>query len=424
MAFKLANMSNAGNLTPLAVDLIAIFKSLKQTRKYANATKTVACTELSDCINKHLKTNLKVKINPSISCNANMSIPLLTKNNSMWQEIYREWFPEELGKDGDKLVKRSSNGIVLGEINADGTLGGAFSKLKGTINLSHDLVYPRQWKIAEDGAAGITLHEIGHFINYLRALTYTCRSNYILQQLNNSVLGNVPRDIKVKFMKEIASKENLDINDDIDQCAKLDNDKVIVTIFTNAAKRQMLSELGDDVYNARGFESLSDNFAAQHGCGLALVYALDSMPGMSLRKMGTAGDLIANTALLALELGTIILNPAFAAVIGAMVIACYDPAGIIYDDPKDRYRRISDALVDKLRQNRAGDNTILARDITEIQKVMSQYTNSRGQLQTLYEYFTPGGRNNLSVRELNQTLEELNANLLYVSAAKLKALAE
>ena len=420
MAFVLANTKKDGSKSKAASEIIAVIKTLRSGKKYANVKTPTACKELSQVINSNFNTNLVVMINPRISANANMSIPLLTRNNPMWNEMYREYFPEALESTSDKMLARKSSDIIAGEIKADGTLGGDFAKLEGTINISLDMIFVRRWKVTPEGACGVILHEIGHFINFLRALTWTCRTNYVLAQLNQRVLGNVPRDQKIKIMQQISTKEELDIDDDIKQVAKLDNDSTVCTIFVGAMNRKMRSELGDDVYNSRGFESLSDNFAAQHGCGLDLVLALDSMPNMYMSRKTTIKKLLTQIMSLALKIIMWIFIPLYMSLAAVITILSYRRDEVIYDDPKNRFRRIAVEMIATLRENRNGDTTKQIADIEQIFATMENYGEKKGNLQALDEYLTPGGRSAMNIRQLNQTLEDMNANKLYLSAAKFK----
>ena len=180
----------------------------------------------------------------------------------------------------------------------------------------------------------------------------------------------------------------------------------------------MRNELNANIYDVRGFEALSDNFAAQHGAGFDFVIALDTMPSMKYVKKNTTQALLYNSLTTSVRLANFIFAPGLAVIGTIMAIALHMPSEKIYDDPKDRFKRISDNLILTLKDNRNGDNAKLVEEVIQIQKIMDSYHNRRGFIETLYETVTPNGRDSKSLRELNQHLEEFSNNKLYLAAAK------
>lgn len=418
MSFNVEVRNQDGSKTKLSLTIAGIIATLRENMKYANVTKRTECKELSEGINDILDSNFTVIIDPSIAQNANVEIPFIDANNPMWRQTYRDWFSEFLDETADKDLYRTSDGMLVGEIAPDGKLKGYFSKIKSTITISHDMIYPSRWKVTNHGSTGIILHEIGHFVNFLRALGWMCRTNYVLAQAHSRLMGVGDVGQRTQIIKDICKKEQIDIDDSVDTLAKLNNEKTTTTVLVGGMLTKMRNELGADIYDARGFESLSDNFAAQHGNGLDLVLALDSMPGMRFAKKRTIESVIMDVMKTALMVSGMVLNPAQFSFMILITLFFYDPHGKIYDDPRDRYKRVADNLINTLRANRSGNNSKLISDVEQIHKVMEQYKNDRGIYEAIYETITPGGRKSKSLRELNQHLEDFSNNKLYLAAAK------
>lgn len=411
-----------GSYSKLALGLAATFESLRSNMKYAKVTKRTRIPELEKVINQTYNSNFKVVVNPQLRCNANVSMPLGDRNNIMWRELYRDYFSEELDRQGQKDLYKSSDNILTGEITQTGKLKGYFSKLESTITISHDMIFTRNaFRVNKYGAAGIVLHEIGHFMNYLKALGWNVRINYVLTQTHNRLMGVGDRTTRVKIIESITNAEGLDISEDVNTLAKLNDPKTTSTVIVGSMHRKLVNELGNNVFDARGFEALSDNFATQHGCGLDLVKALDAMPGMSMAKKGTVASILTTA------LGTAFMLVAIpvTAPLTVLLTLLYDPESKIYDDPKERIQRINQQLIQQLKENKRTDNSKLIKDIEAVNKIAKQYKkDNRDLIQILNETLMPSGRRNRSLRELNQNLEEFSNNHLYVAAAQLSTLGD
>lgn len=423
MSFDVANRKMDGNKTKQSLTIQGIISTLRDNKKYANIKNPTTCKELTDGINELFNSNFKVTIDPTFSANANVSIPMIDKNNPMWKELYREWFPDFLDSEAEKITYKSMPKDLLGWIDDKGRFQGFISKVASEIKVSYDMIYPRSnWQLKPAGAVGIILHEIGHFTNFFKAMGWSVRNNYILHQVNNRMMCIGDASGRAKMLKKIAKEEDLDIHEDIDYVSKVNDEKTTTTVIVGGTLSKMRNELGADVYDCRGFEALSDNFAASHGNGLDLVIALDTMPGSSFAKKGTVSTLIMQSLKVATILAQVTLNPAATSIFLVLALMTYRPEDKIYDDPKDRFKRVADNLIVNLRERRDEDNAELIKQVESIHSIMEQYHNQRGVIETIYETVMPEGRRSKSLRELNQSLETLASNKLYLAGAKFKQL--
>lgn len=423
MSFNVESRNQDGSKTKLSLTIEGTISTLRENNKYAKVTKRTECKELADTINGIVGSNFKVIIDPTISQNANVTVPLIDRNNPMWKKVLRDWFGSLLDEEGVKAVYRSSDEMVVGEIDSKGKLKGYFKDVESTITVSYDMIYPTaKWPVSAGGSTAIILHEIGHFVNYLRSLGWMYRTNYILGQANERLMGVGDLTKRVEIINGIVKDEKLDLSEDVEYLAKINDDKTLSTVLVGGVLTKMRHELNSDIFDARGFEALSDNFAAQHGNGLDLVMGLDSMPNMKYIKRGTVQRLMLTTLSSSMRVATLVLNPAMASIFTLLSIVFYNPHEKIYDDPIDRFNRVANALILTIRENRDGDNDKLINDVEQIHSILESYTDSTGFIETLYEVMTPVGRTSKTLRELNQHLEEFSNNKLYLAAAKFNRL--
>ncbi|AFI55306.1 hypothetical protein TSMG0023 [Halocynthia phage JM-2012] len=421
MSFDVNNRKMDGDKSVQSLTIQGIILTLRDKMTYANITKPTVCKELTDGINEVFNSNFTVYIDPTISQNANVSIPMIDKNNPMWQQVYRDNYSEHLDSEANKELYRASGKDLTGHIDDKGRFHGFMAKAPSRLTVSLDMLHTKtKWQLKPAGAVGIILHEIGHFTNFMKGLGWSVRTNYVLQQVNNRMMGIGDSSGRVKLLKEVAKSEEINIHDDIDYIANVNDEKTTTTVIVGGLLNRMRSELGSDVYDARGFEALSDNFAASHGNGLDLVIALDTMPGSRFQKFGTTEPLILDGLKGMMMLASAVLNPAGASVLMMLSLMFYAPEKKIYDDPKDRFKRVADNLITSLSSNRKGDNKKLIEQIESIHEIMEQYHNKRGVIESIYETVMPSGRRDRSLRELNQNLEDFASNKLYLAAAKFK----
>lgn len=419
MSFDVQNRKMDGSKSVQSLTIQGIISTLRETTTYANITKPTKCKELTDGINDVFNSNFTVIIDATLSQNANVSIPLIDKNNPMWQQIYRDNFEDYLDSEANKELYRSAGKDLIGFVDDKGRFQGFMSKVHSTITISHDMLFnTKSWQLKPAGAVGIILHEIGHFTNFMKGLGWSVRTNYILHQVNNRMMGIGDASGRKKYLKEVAKAEELNIHDDIDYISTVNDEKTTTAVLVGGVLNRMRNELGADIYAARGFEALSDNFAASHGNGLDLVIALDTMPHSKFQKFGTPESLLLDSMKGLLMLSSLVLNPAGASILMTLAIMFYSPESKIYDDPKDRFKRVADNLITSLKSNRGEDNEVLIEQVESIHSIMEQYHNRRGVIESIYETVTPTGRKSRSLRELNQNLEDFASNKLYLAAAK------
>lgn len=425
MATVLNQVKNSDKYSPMGISLIATLRAIRESGSYAKIKKETVIPELSAIIAKHtLLKNVEVRVDPELRQNAYVMVPMLFKNNPMMYDYWREWFGEELEEDSTKALKKAKapNQLDAWVDRAESKVYGWYQELKIPIVLSYDAIVKLEssWDVTAEEIVGILMHEIGHVFSFLIAMTYTARTNQVLYDAHKQLMGVGSVEDRVRILRQIAGRENIDI-EDAASLAKNNNKDAITTVIVGGLLKQMRSELGNDVYDMRGFEALSDNFATKHGFGLELVTALDKMPSMKSYKAKAAGQFL--NAFMELTINLILSVGTFGIWALLLFFVC-NPTEKIYDDPKDRYQRIRNELLNQLKDgslDKSRKQKLIA-DIGEIDKIMAFYHGKRGVYEAIYEFIKPEGRDANLARKLNQQFEKMANSDLYLLSAKVEQL--
>lgn len=421
MASILPQVSNGG-LSALARSANIIIAAMIKSGSYAKIKTRTRCPELEKVFADGINAKgLKIYIDPSVSRNAFAMPPMISKNNPMLYDFWRNVFGSELEEEGYNQLRRNQSPI--GWVDADGKFYGMFQDLGMEITLGWDLVnhYANGFNPDSQGTTGILFHELGHLTSYLIALNHTVRTIQVLTATHNSMmdLGNTA-DRKT-LLQDIEKIEGIEIPD-LEYVARENKKELTTTVLLGASAKKLRNELGDDVYNLRGFEALSDHFATQHGLGRPLMETLDKMYIGSPAKYKSAGQCM--TAMLETFLMLVASIYTLGIFLAFLMFGMFSVNEKIYDDPKDRFARTRRQLIEQLKNSSSseGRNKLL-EDIDKIDEMMKTYHNNRGVMETIFETLSPTGRKNKQVRELSQSLEKLANNELFVSANRLKQLA-
>lgn len=425
MASIMTQTKGAARYSPMGVALNSTMKGIRETGTYVNAKKEVEVKELSAVIANF--TNLKgvrVMMDPTLRQNAYVHIPMIFKNNPMMYDWWREWFGDELEEKSRDALKGKNSGKVLDAWvdREEGKVFGWYQDIDVPIYIGYDAVVSLKggWDTTEGEICGVISHEIGHVITMLIAMSYMARTNQVLYDVHKSLLGVGGVEDRVRILRQTAARENIDL-DDVESLARQNNKDAVTTVVVGGMLRRIRSELGNDIYDMRGFESLADNFAAKHGYALDLVTALDKMSFMSGQRAGRVKQTLMAIFELMVHIAVSVTTFGFYAL---LLFFVFNPTEKIYDDPKDRFQRLRNELVNQLK-----DNTIptlkrqqILDDLSQIDGVMARYHGNRTVYETIYEFIRQPGREANLARKLNQQFEKMANNELYVMSAKLQQL--
>jgi hypothetical protein len=365
------------------------------------------------------RTNITITLNLNKDRGPNAWVypPQLNRNHSLYQDGMKHYITNI---DGLKHLNKAADKMLQGTLDHNKVwVTGIFSEISCPVDVTLGLL---NMATAEEVAA-IFLHEIGHVWSYFELLTLAAKTNLALRTVRQEFL-NADAETKIVIVRESASALGFTA-EEIEAIQKSKSvDRVEVAVI-NSQVRASYSELGFSLYDQRGWEFASDQFSTRMGGGAHVVTGLDKMH----RKYGdpvyrslfthVVGNVIETFSFILLSVGTAGLFPLLMLVIG-------DPfcQGEIYDRPKERFTRVKHELIAYLR-NSSTDKTRVAEvlnDLATIDKALSKMQDRYGVGYYFWALISPAGRRNRNNVAVQQALEVLANNELYVAAAQLRTM--
>lgn len=345
--------------------------------------------------------------------NAFVICPSLDKNHPLMAHFRRGWLDN---KDASKLIKRNHE-VIKGTVSAlESKVTGVYTDIEVTIGLGAG-IFDGKFLTAAEGAA-VLLHELGHLFDYYYYLGATVTSSYAMQ----AVLADGRFGVDKEYTKDIIIDAEGMLNVTFkDKDTMIKNGKEgFVTAIASECVMKTKSELDNESYDVRGFETLADQFAARHGSSMDLVTGL----GKIHKRYGNPAYLSSPlfysldiASVLLMTVGSIVLPP-----LAIIILLSLVPEDKIYDDPKERFRRIRDQVVSALKADGIDKNSRrhLLKQLEKIDLTMAQVHERSGLLERLSNMlFRSKSKSN---ENLQRDIEALLNNELFVASAKLKDL--
>lgn len=281
-------------------------------------------------------------------------------------------------------------------------------------------------KLTSEECAAIILHEVGHAFGYLEYLDRSIRRNQILA----SVMLNytTPEKEKKIFISKLEniytlSEDEKKVFEDVSKA----NEAGIVIIRKEYERN--IKELGGDVYDETSFEALADNYAVKCGAGKALASGLKKI--MGAYNAGLYFQFSANFFNAVIKISQIFTLLTYG---GILTVAIYVVPLLLsiffsgmeeeqYDDLKHRFVRIRQGMIEQLKKINFPPKDI-QEVLTQLDEIEKYINTTRwfdpNVLNYLKRVVNPKYRKSFNIKQLEQQLEGLISNDLFVSAAKLK----
>jgi len=356
-------------------------------------------------------TGLNVFINVA-DIPPSVDIPAVNKNNPLINSFIRNFLSSS---DGLRMINEA-DGVARGSVSLKtGKVSGIFSEVKSTINLPVEIFTTKTHEPEE--IAAITLHEIGHLFTYYEFMSRSVTTNQALAGLSKALDGS--GSVQDRESVLITIKKAMKLTDlDEKELAKSNNNKVIEFVVISSIARQVESEIGTNIYDFSTWEYLADDYATRQGAGRHLVIALDKLYrgywNISFRSLPVY------IAMEALKLVLVALSPFF--VMFMLMDGSGEPT---YDRPGARFKRVRNQIVEALKNDKLSKDDVenLNADLVAIDKMLESIEDRRQWVAVLWESVIPSERKMRSQQRLQQELEAIATNELFVKAAQLKQMA-
>ncbi len=304
---------------------------------------------------------------------------------------------------------------------------GVFAQIPTTMAVGVGL-----WKYAGMSAeevAAIALHEIGHIFTYFEALLQSASTNMVLATATAALAKTEDEQVRLKLVFETQQLLNAKVEDP-KALAKAD---VSAEVFSSIMLKSMIDSplhaaTGSTIYDMRSAEFVADQFAARHGAGRALVIALDKLH----RKVSPdyrrhiAMHMLTEGVRVGATLAVAIAFPVTALVLGTLLLTFTNPEFKVYDDPGERLHRIKNDLVQSLKNTKLAKEKRkqLLDDIEFIDSVREGVKDRRSVFTYLWIAVSSKRRDQFHQMRIQQELEGIANNDLFVQSSKLQSMAQ
>lgn len=358
-----------------------------------------------------------------------IEIPDVHKNNPLVSAFIRNFMDNA---DGLRMVE-NANGMVKGKVSLKTSqVSGVFQDVVAKIHISAGFI--KNSKMTAGELAAITLHEVGHMFTYFEYLSRTVTTNQALAGLARGLEKSATQADRETIL--ISVKKALALKDmDARELAKNSNNTVVETVVLSTVIQETRSELGSNIYDNNNWEYLADQFANRHGAGRDLVTALDKLhragPFGSLEFRGTAKYYFVEALKIMAIVGALVTIHAFPglAQLGGFAIGVVASMDNLdegtYDRPQARLQRIRNDLVEAVKSGKYTKTELqaLKEDIVVVDDILKEVTNRRALFTIIWGWVSGDQKRRLSAEKLQQELEALASNDLFLKAQELKVLA-
>lgn len=373
---------------------------------------------LSDIVRKHTRISTLFEVNKRKSIGAWVIPPTIDRNNPLVAAFAKAM--DGHSYQGMLIVRRRMDSIGYVDLHK-GTVHGIYEKVMTAIQLSNGFLMTDVMDVEEQAA--VVLHEVGHIFTYFEYLGTHVKMNYALSSVTAEVMRTNDHQRRVQILEDLSHVEGYSF--DINAAAEIKDGITLQTILIGEGLKKVRSELGSDIYDLKGAEYLADQFAARHGAARANVTGLTktAMYGssLSLRSNGTFVIVEAIKAVVWLTASTATLGGAAWVTIIYGIIA--NPVADRYDTPKDRFTRIKHQVIEALKdpENSPERRKALLEDIEVIERIEETVTNRRTLFEYIFTNIVPSHKKQWKQQVLQQELEAIAANPLFIASAKLQS---
>ncbi len=398
--------------------------------------KDISEAKINDTIEKLVKERFGLSIKLIISRVGNGSIIIMPVSD-------HHIFIHDLLKNSD--VVRNHNKLAkiqnenTGMINlSTAKVGGMFSKYTHNLYLDLSNLF-NYYKLTPGQVTAIMLHELGHAFTYYEYSNRLESTNQVLQTVFEELTSKKANKNITYVYKELAK---YDIKEkDIDAIVNSQNEIIMGTRLFMVAVGIYKSQLSIGKYDETASEQSADQFAARFGYGGELGIALGKIYGDNTPEHNSAIRANINIAvtlligfwllILAVTVLTLSAFGVFVSVyFSAFVIIMFMFSGtanrdMTYDNVIDRYKRIRQELINQLKDIDLlpKDTRTIIESIQSVDEIIKDAKPYRHIFQILSDLLVPSNAAAKSDIEMQQLLENLANNDLFLKSAELNLIA-
>lgn len=426
--------------------LTNLFAELKQDLK-ANGLKSTSMDKTVTAIQDAVYKRIGIPLNLSVIYDGNSTnawaetlalegINILDdKAQYPSQDIWKFRLTEKGHIETIKKIVSGQYGDPTGSLDYKrAKVGGIFSKITAKITFTVPLIL--QFEPYE--SASVLLHELGHIWTYYEQLGVAMYRNFIISNTIKEILSVKGEEEKFKFILDKNNLWDLEMDEEMaKKIAKMDDEK-FTKVMLGATSRYTASEVGFVMYNYNSSEVVADQFMARFGGTLSpellgftrsdyFKYLEGRFTAFTVRSLtsvvlGVAGAITGIT--IAASMGLIVAIFALVSY-SELKRGAYNGLflnGNTYDVGADRYKRVRNEMVGRLKAIK--DPVIqkaALQTIKDLDQIIAKYPEPKDSFgEKIIQFFYSSYKDEKAKHLLQQTIEELLANDLFVTATKFK----
>ena len=339
-------------------------------------------------------------------------------------------------EESNATMKRLKEVKNRSHIDLDkGRVSGIFSEYETPIYMGYYAI--RSMRLTPREIAAILAHEVGHCLVAYEMAFRTVRTNQILAAASKAAAGGDKGQYEYVLK---TAEEVLDLKSGMfDEIKETKDQKTVMTVIMGKAERKTHDDslMGNTTYDITTFEALADNYAARLGLGKELVTGLEKL----YREFGAAEfSSVARIAATMLDIYSVVSMISAVIVMGSNPIMGALYLGLnmwglyarldgrdhnnVYDKLTIRFKRVKEQIIQYLKDKSlpAADVKRSLESVAHIEKTIAQISEYKGFLPAIFNMVDPASRAVNSARDIQQNLEAMVANDMYLKAAALRTM--
>jgi hypothetical protein len=312
-------------------------------------------------------------------------------------------------------------------------VGGVFSTVVFPVYFDLVAIFKHKILLVPELVA-ILLHELGHIFTYLEYSDRLEATNQVMAELAHVVKDNKDPKQREYLIKEIG--ENLKLSPEQTEAILTSTTRQVLGYrLFEATVGAIRSQMPNAIYNQTSSEQLADNFAARFGYGREAIVALEKImesykPGLflwilySIYRIWSFGRTILMIMAAPYLMLPVIVTIYVVAMLLNLVFAGTANRDWTYDDLKIRYKRIRDQTVELINQLDLPPDELkkLIGDLQAMDDIIKKTERVKGIYDKIKDFLFAKHRNAANEMAIQELLEELVHNDLFVKSAEFKLL--
>lgn len=352
--------------------------------------------------------------------NACVYPPLVDRNNPIAADF---WVEMRENEDAMHFIKRAK-GAISGTVDLlNARVGGVYSEIECEMHVGDQFFFDQKYNGSH--IAAIMCHEIGHVMTYFEALSETATINRVLQAVCADVLRGADYERRLVMLTE--AEKVLGVKIDLkEEHAKMEKMEGYQILIIETTARKPRSALGSPLYDFKAWEQASDQFATRLGYGIYLSEALDIMfRSFDYPTYWSAPRFYMMEVFKWIFGAAILIIPGYNVLFVLLLFLMGNPLWDVYDSPTDRITRIRRETLGELKNAKIDPKRrkVLLEDIAAMDRMLEGMKDRRTFYERVWILLSTTARTGTRQQRIQQELESLANNDLFLASAKLKELA-